>query len=214
MNNTLSVKEALGKGWTIFKARPWFFVGTFVLYAIVQILMSMVQQHLPGFLSFILSLVVSTFLYMGLITVYLRAYENPQDPQYKDLWQPRHFWNYLIASVLVAVIVIIGLILIVVPGVIAALMLSLTGYLVMDKGMKPVAALKESVRLTKGNRVKLLLLGLAIFVLSLIGSIPLFLGLLVVAPVSMLAGVHAYRTLAHGVAGVMPSVPAPSEAGS
>ena len=197
MTSTLSVKECLSFGWRTFKARPWFFVGTFLIYAVIQGIMSSIQQNMPGLVSFLLSLIVSTLLYIGLITIYLKAHADAKAPQYADFWHPGTFWKYLGASLLLAVIVIVGLILLIVPGIIAALALSFTGYLVVDKGMNPIAALKESARLTKGNRWKLFLLGLAIFGLSILGMIPLFLGLLIVGPVSMLAGVHAYRMLEH-----------------
>jgi uncharacterized membrane protein len=203
--NTLSVKECLTFGWNTFKARPWFFVGTFALYAVVQILLSIVQKTLPGFVSFLLSMISSTLLYIGLITIYLKAHVDPKSPQFSDFWRPELFWKYLAASILLAVIVIVGLILLIVPGIFFALAFAFTGYLVVDKNMNPVAALKESARLTKGNRWKLLLLGVILVVLTILGAIPLFLGLLVIGPVSMLAGIHAYRVL-EKAAGPVPVV--------
>ncbi len=208
MNSTLSVKECLSFGWRTFKARPWFFVGTFVIYMVIQIALSSVQKSLPGFVSFLLSLIVSSLLYIGLISIYLKAHADVMAPQFSDFWKPAPFWRYLGASILLAIIVLVGLVLLIVPGIILALALSFTGYLVVEKGLNPIAALKESMRLTKGNRWKLFLLGLAIFVLTVIGMIPLFLGLLVIGPVSMLAGVHAYRSLERPVA------PAPVPAAS
>ncbi len=211
MTNTLSVKSCLSFGWNTFKSRPWFFVGTFVIYALAQILLSSVQKSMPGIVSFLLSLIVSTLLYIGLITIYLKAHTSAMAPQYKDFWRPAPFWRYLGASVLLGLIVVVGVILLVVPGIYAALAFAFTGYLVVDKGMNPIAALKESARLTKGNRWKLLLLGLAILGLTILGMIPLFLGLLVIGPVSMLAGIHAYRTLeqAQGAAPVAPAIASP-----
>lgn len=203
-NNTLSVHDCLAFGWRTFKSRPWFFVGTFLLYAVAQIALSIVQKAMPGILSFLLSLIVSTLLYIGLITIYLKAHADPMSPRFSDFWRPAPFWNYLGASILLGIIVVVGLILVVVPGIIAALAFALTGYLVVDKGMNPIAALKESAKLTKGNRWKLFLLGLAVLGLSLLGMIPLFLGLLVVGPVSMLAGIHAYRALEHPVMAAAP----------
>lgn len=211
MNNTLSIKECLGKGWALFKSRPWFFIGTFVLYAVVQIVLSSLQEGMPGFLSFIVSVVVSTFLGIGLINVYLKAYENPASARFSDFWLPKPFWNYLGTSILLLIIVVVGLVLLIVPGVIAALALSFACYLVVDRGLAPVAALKESARITKGNRWKLLLLGIVLALLSIVGFIALVVGILVVAPISLLAAIHAYRTLSHVVAEV---VPAPTAVGS
>lgn len=182
-------------GWETFKKRPWFFVGTFGVYAAIQILISLIQKVSPDFVSFLLSLIVSTLLYIGLITIYLKAEADVHAPQFSDFWRPALFWRYLAGSILVAVIVLVGLVLLIVPGIFFMLALAFTGFLIVDKRMNPVAALKESARLTKGNRLKLLLLSVILLVITIIGAIPLFLGLLVAGPVAMLATAHAYRTL-------------------
>jgi uncharacterized membrane protein len=80
----------------------------------------------------------------------------------------------------------------------------MAGFLVIEKNMKPIEALKESARMTKGSRWKLFLLGLALTGLTILGMIPLMLGLFIAAPLSMLALVHAYRTLSGGA--MMPVV--------
>ena len=205
MTTPLSVKELLSFGWNTFKKRPWFFVGTFVAYAALQLFLGALQEKIPGIASFLLSLVVSTLAYLALITMYLKAHEDPMKASWNDAWNPKPFWSYLGASILLAIVVLAGLILLIIPGIYLAIALSLTGYLVVDRGMGPLEAMKESFRLTRGNRFKLFLFGVAAFVLGFLGSLPLFLGLLVVAPVVMLSGVHAYRELSHGAAEVVPA---------
>lgn len=199
-----TIKECLSFGWTTFKKRPGFFVGTFLVYALVQIALSIVQNEVPGIVSFLLSMIASTLLYIGLITVYLKAYVDPMAPTLQELWRPGPFWRYLFGSLLIAGIVIGGLILLIIPGVFFAVAFAFTGYLIIDKDMQPVRALKESARLTKGHRWKLFQLGLVLILISLIGALPLFLGLLVAGPVSMLAGIHAYRLLEKAAGEVKP----------
>lgn len=207
----LNVKECLSFGWKTFLARPWFFVGTVVVYMIIQIIVGMLQEGMPGILTFLLSLVVSTLLYVGLIHVYLKAHDNVESPQYKDLWNPSVFWSYLGLSILLFIIVGIGFVLLIIPGIFLAIALGMSGFALVDRKLNPIEALKESWRLTKGNRWKLLLLSLALLVIAIIGIIPLMLGLLVAAPVAMLASIHAYRTLSGGtLTTVEKSEPAPT----
>lgn len=194
MPNKLSVSECFSFGWNTFKSRPWFFVATILIYAVGQMILSGIQDALD-WVGVILSIIGGTLLYMGLLNVYLKAHDNAQGAQYKDFWHPAPFVNYLLLTILLFIIVGIGFVLLIVPGIILALMFSFSGFLVVEKGMGPIAALKESARRTKGNRWKLLLLGLAATLLTILGMIPLFLGLLVVGPIAMLASVHAYRTL-------------------
>lgn len=207
-----TVKESLGFGWRTFKARPWFFAGTVVAYFVIQFLVSMLQGSglVHEFIAFIVSLGVSTLLYCGLMQIYLKAHDDPHAPTWEDFWNPKPFLNYLGTSILLAIMVILGVIALIIPGIYLALMFSMAGYLVVDRGLGPIEALKESARLTSGQRWKLLLLGVVIFGLGILGSIPLFLGLLVVGPVSMLAAAHVYRALQSSAGAVAPVSPPPA----
>jgi uncharacterized membrane protein len=69
-------------------------------------------------------------------------------------------------------------------------------YLVIDKNMAPMDALKESRRMTYGHKWNLFLFGLGLIGINILGFLALIIGLLVSLPVTMLAMAHAYRTLA------------------
>jgi uncharacterized membrane protein len=96
--------------------------------------------------------------------------------------QPTMYLNYLIAYVLVSLIVGIGLLLFIIPGLILAVMLNLTLYLVIDKKMGPIEAIKESIARTKGHKGDIFwgliisnIVGelLSIFVITLFFTIPM-----------------------------------------
>jgi uncharacterized membrane protein len=72
-------------------------------------------------------------------------------------------------------------------------------YLVVDKKMGPIEALKESKKLTEGKRMQLFYFVLAILGINLLGTLALGIGLFVSIPVSMLAMVHVYHTLERSV---------------
>lgn len=216
----LSVKECLQFGWTTFKSRPWIFVKA----ALVLVGVSFVFNIVNGVLSagadmtdgafalvFALPLIATTIAavyvnvvldYMGTTKFYLNAHDSVSSVRLKDLWAPHPFVKYVLTALLVGVICLVGFILLIIPGIIAALALGMSLYLVMDKGMGPVEAIKESMRITRGNRVRLLLLMLAIILINVLGFIALLIGLFVSVPVSVLAMVHAYRTLSGGAAPV------------
>ncbi|MBY0110849.1 hypothetical protein K2Y00_02490 [Patescibacteria group bacterium] len=211
----LSVKECLSFGWTTFKKRPWIFVKAGVALALVSIAFNIMSSAIQfGFeatasplaiilflIAFVLLSLVSVYINivlnnMGVTQFYLRAHENTETLTVKDLWAPRPFWKYVFTTILVAFAFLLGIILLIVPGIIAMLMFGMSLYLVMDRGMDPVPAMKESARITKGNRWRLLGLYAAILGLNIVGMLLLVVGLLVTVPVTMLAAVHAYKTLA------------------
>jgi uncharacterized membrane protein len=62
--------------------------------------------------------------------------------------------NYLgivLANLLVTALVMLGFILLVIPGIIIGCRLAFTGYLVMDKNLDPIQAVEESWRMTRGH---------------------------------------------------------------
>ena len=61
--------------------------------------------------------------------------------------------------------------------------------------MGPVEALKKSAELTAGAKKDLFLLGLLMILIQLGGILALVVGVLVAAPVNMLAYLYAYRRL-------------------
>jgi hypothetical protein len=88
-----------------------------------------------------------------------------------------------------------GLVLLILPGIIFA-MFMFANFIVVDRELGPIEAMKESSRITRGKRWTLLWLSLAILVINLLGLIALVVGLLVSVPVTWLALAHAYRLFA------------------
>ena len=80
--------------------------------------------------------------------------------------------NYLsivLANLLVFVIVGIGIVLLVVPGIVFACRLSFVPYLVMDKGMDPATAIEKSWTMTRGYGWRIFGMYLIAFFLVLCG---------------------------------------------
>ncbi|MEK7155646.1 MAG: DUF975 family protein [Patescibacteria group bacterium] len=199
----LSVGACIRAGWEIFKKRPLIIIGAFVIAMAISGIASSLLDPGEGApvtaattLMSIASAIIGIFVELGLVTFAIRAHDNVETAKIADLWNPSVFLRYLGAQILVGLTVVVGLILVIVPGVIAALGLMFASYLVIDKGRGPLEAYKESWHMTKGHKMELFLLVLAVIGLNILGLLALVVGLLVTIPVSMLAMVHAYRTLA------------------
>jgi uncharacterized membrane protein len=209
--NTISASECIRFGWETFKKRPLILIGAFVLaMAISGITSSLLQpeQGAPvtaaSTLMSIASGIIGLFVEIGIVTFIIRAHDSVETVRIHDLWNPKVFLYYLGGQILVGLTVIIGLVLLVIPGIIAALGLMFTSYLIVDKNRGPIEAYKESWRITKGHRWQLASLVAMIVLLNILGLVALVVGLLVTIPVSMLAMVHAYRKLEHGASEVTP----------
>lgn len=106
--------------------------------------------------------------------------------------------NVIIASIIVSVLVAVGLILLVIPGVVAAFLTYFTQYFIVDdQAVSPIEAIGNSVKLVSANVGDSLLLAVLNLLVLVAGAIALGVGLLVAYPVVILASAYAYRKF-HG----------------
>ncbi len=91
----------------------------------------------------------------------------------------RNYWNAVGASLLVAIIVVAGVILLIVPGIIFACKLAFVPYLVVDRKMDAISAIKESWRMTNGHAWTVFLMGLLAIPIFIAGIIALGVGVII-----------------------------------
>jgi uncharacterized membrane protein len=200
-----SIRSAVDFGWETFKKRPWFFVGSslviLLIYLAVDTVTGVVDGALtdaadkPSAIGSVVNLVLGTFISMGVAAFYLNAHDSPDTVSLSSLWHPQPFWKYLGASILTGIAIVLGFILLIVPGIIVLLMLMFVTFIVIDRELGPIEAMKESKRLAHGHKWALLGFLLVLALINLLGVLALGVGLLVSIPVSSLAFVHAYRVL-------------------
>ncbi|MFD0987025.1 DUF975 family protein [Methyloligella solikamskensis] len=211
----LSVGDAIKQGWEIFKSRPWFFVGACVILFIASVVVGMVTEGIDSVLmgdapvdpevpssgtliGNLVNFLLSTLINMGAIAFFLKAYDSLSDVSYGDLWHPQSYLPYLAVSILFGLMIGLGMLLLIVPGVIALVVFFFSPFIVIDRAMGPIEALKASMEITKGHRWQLFFLVLAIIGINILGVLALFIGLVVTIPVTTLAIVHVYRLLGGG----------------
>jgi len=228
--NILPIKQCVAFGWRTFWAHPWIFIQAGLAVAIVNFLFSLpgdvlekaskvatgteaVQLGIFSLIFSLISLVAYIYLQMGTTNFMLKAHDDAAHANLKDLIHLKGFWRYVGTNILVLLAVLVGLVLLIVPGIIVSIALSFALYLVIDKGAGPINAFKQSLALTKGNRWKLFLLGLMLAGINILGFLALIIGLMVTIPVSFLASVHAYRLLS-GETSSVPEEPVVQETAS
>jgi uncharacterized membrane protein len=200
-----SIGSALRFGWETFKTRPWLFIGAMLILAAasagVEALTRAIDATLtgatdgPSLLGFIVNLALGTIIGMGATAFFLAAHDNADTVALSSLWHPQPFWKYLGTSILVSLAIGVGLVLLIVPGIILGLMFMFTPFLVIERELGPIEAMKESHRITRGHKWNLLGLLLMTLLVNLLGALAFIVGLLVTIPVTVIAVTHAYRVL-------------------
>jgi len=132
----------------------------------------------------------------GVAYAYLKAARGDK-LEIKDMFEAfKNYWNAVLASLLVFVIIAIGLVLLIVPGIIFACKLVFTPYLVVDRKMAVIEAIKESWRMTGGHAWKVFLIGLLAIPIGIAGLICFGVGVII----SIMWITLAFASLYHAVA--------------
>ena len=142
------------------------------------------------------AIVLNIYLGMGIWKVCINHIRG-EEVQLNDLFTIsfRQFAHYVIACVINMIMVVLGIILLIVPGIhIACRFMLMPGYIV-DKNERFDVALKSSWNATKGHTVKLFLWMLLACFIAIVGLIALIIGIFVAVPVISLALAYIYVQL-------------------
>lgn len=139
--------------------------------------------------------VVNALAALGITNVFLK-FSNYEPVKVADLFNkfkllPTYFFSSLIGGLAV----VLGLVLLIIPGIIVALRFSLFSYFIIDKNAGIFEALEESWDTVKGVTGKLLVFFLACILVNFLGLLCLGIGLFVTIPLTGIATALLYRTL-------------------
>jgi uncharacterized membrane protein len=197
--NEFSASTCIRFGWETFKKRPWTLMeAVLIIWAVIYIL-NFIGTYTGSGIHAIAFTVAQDFVLiliaMGMTAFLLRAHDAIESVTLKALWHPYPFWKYVGAVLIFGILALFGLILLVIPGLIVITIFQFSQYVVIDRKLGPIAAMKESARITKGYRWEIFALFIFSVILNILGAICLGVGLLITVPVTSLAVIHAYRTL-------------------
>ncbi len=215
MTNTqgLPLGESVEFGWNTLKARALFIIGvTLAAWGIPAIIGwaggVAFDRGIQKFGMWIIETAVSATFSLGLAKIYLR-FRDGEQPVFENLFDvlPR-LYVYIGASIIASIAVMMGLILVVVPGIIFLIRLWFVGFVIVDEDVGVLDAIQRSWDITRGYTLDLFLLFIVLCGLNILGAICLFVGLLVTVPISGLALAATYRTLSTRAAGNAAVTPA------
>jgi len=180
-----SIGGSFGFGWEkIKKYFLYLFLAT-IIGAILEIPMGIVRDinhHVTagwvflGILAFLYGLLLLPIINYGIDLFYLRAIrDEPLD--FKEIFSGfNNYVNIVLAHLLATALIILGFILLIVPGIILACRLVFVPYLVMDRQLDPIKAVEKSWQMTYGYGWKIFVMGIISFFLVIFGLLLMIVG--------------------------------------
>jgi uncharacterized membrane protein len=100
----------------------------------------------------------------------------------KDMFDVfQNYGNAILANILTALIVGIGILLLIIPGIFFACKLAFVPYLIVDRKMEAIEAVKGSWRMTDGHALTVFLIGLLAIFIAIAGLLVFLVGVIAAA---------------------------------
>lgn len=121
-------------------------------------------------LNFIFSFLLSSFLTLGYYNFFLKI-SRDEDVEINELWSKAYlFVPYIILSIVMSLFIFCFTLLLIIPGIVAALSYSMSYYIMLDyPEMGTLEILKESKRMMRGHKMEYLILLLSFLGWAILG---------------------------------------------
>jgi uncharacterized membrane protein len=177
----------LREGWELFKLYPGGCVGFALLFFIIHVILS----YLPR-IGGLISLAISAPLYAGFYVVSAKLLQR-RTPVFQDFFTGFQFFlPLLLLSVISTILIVLGFILLILPGIFLMVCYLFPSMLIIDRRLDFWPAMELSRRTVQSQWFGFFVFVLLLVLINLGGALLLGLGLLVSLPVSACAVATAY----------------------
>lgn len=201
-NESLRVGKIFREAWEFTKDHLGFLIGYFIITIVLSLLFTFVGDALEEkgytFFSVLMHLagtIVNLFVSMGFYRSALMITAG-EKPGYDQLYSnDQNFVSWLLSNLLFGLIITIGFLLLIIPGLYLIARYGLYPYFLLDRDLGPMEAIKEAGKASEGKRWQLFLLYAACFLANIVGLLLLGVGMLVTVPLTLLVLAVAYRKI-------------------
>jgi len=186
-----STGEAVRFGWHTATSNLGLFIVAILIVLAISFFPLLFDSPVAGIVSWVLGMVVT----LGIMRMSLKFVDGGRG-ELIDLFETIPLVvSYLIASIVVGIVVVIGFFLFLVPGIYWGARLQFFCWAIIDRRSGPFVAMHDSWEITRGAVLKLIGFMIVLIGVNILGLLALGLGLLVTAPMSLVATAHVYRQL-------------------
>jgi uncharacterized membrane protein len=193
--------EVLGFGWEKTKKHFWFFAGLIIIIWLAQVIPTGFANYFKHKTIILYGLfaigawIIQLIVRIGTTKIALDIVDKGK-AELKTLFSHSQLLvKFILGTLLYLAIVLGGLVLFIVPGIIWGIKYQFFAYLIVDKNMKPMEAIKKSGEITMGNKSKLFWLGLLLILINIAGAVCFIVGLFVAIPIALMSMTYVYRKL-------------------
>ncbi len=200
MESKFSISEVFKTSWKLTKSQIWVLAGLLIGFTILSSIISLfgtpAESSTIGALAVsLISLIISSLFMLGYYKNIFQTIDG-EEPQFSAYGQEsRKVFTYLIANIIYACIVTLGIVLLIIPGIYLAVRLQFYTALIVEENAGIIDSLKRSWTLTEGLTWPLFLILLTSIGIAIIGCILFFVGLFIAIPLTYMMQCYVFRKL-------------------
>lgn len=165
--------------------RPWYLIG--ITLALIGIFALTAGNAAFTALSYI--------AWGGSLIMFMR-HAHGEHIQFDDIFTIDSRWIYFaFLGIVKSVLIILGFLCFIIPGIYLSVRWIFAEFLVLEKGMRPLEALRASSKMTEGVRWKLFFFTVIAILLAVLGLFALIIGFFAASVVLTFALIHFYDAL-------------------
>jgi hypothetical protein len=187
---SIDIASCISRGWTLVRDNPGLTIGTTLLMLLVSI--GLAALPVIGLLAFF----INPVLLGGLFSVFTRRIRG-ENPQVGDAFNgfSLAFLQLGLGGLVSALLLSVGLLLCVLPGIYLGIGYTFTLPLIIDKKYDFWTAMEVSRRVVHRQWWTMFGLALVLFLLNIIGVLACLVGVIVTAPLTVAAIQYAYEDM-------------------
>jgi hypothetical protein len=197
---SITIGDAVGYGWSAY----WKNVGPMLLIALVvfaiNVVFSLLAQAVDSTAAKVLiqiaSSLVGLLITLGWMRVALEITRGVR-PEVGDLFKASGYGPFIVASILFYIGTVIGLLLLIIPGIIFIATFGFYGFVIAERGdgVGIIESLQRSAGITRGHRWLLVGLAIVLFLINIVGLLACLVGVIFTSGITLIAWAYTYRTL-------------------
>lgn len=200
MESKFTISEVLQASWAALKSQIWILVGLFIGFTILSGVFSLLLA--PAMTSYT-AMIIGNLIFCAISLVFTLGYmknlfqtldgDEPQFSAYGQ--QASKIGTYFVAGLIYGILVFIGTIFLIIPGIYISLRLQFFMPFIVEENAGITDSLKKSWDITKDQVLPLLILMLVIIGISILGIILFGVGMFIAFPLVMLMQCYVFRKL-------------------
>jgi hypothetical protein len=195
-----AIGDALSYGWNAY----WKNVGPMLLIAVVVVgievvfsaIANSIDSTFPRVLVQLIGNLVGLLITLGWLRVALEI-TNGVKPEVGDVFKANGYGPFILASILFYIGTVIGLILLIIPGIIFIATFGFYGFVIAQRGdgVGVIESLQRSAEITRGHRWTLFGMAIVLLLVNIVGLIACFVGVIFTLGITLIAWAYIYRAL-------------------